>query len=300
MNGRERKRKSMVRLGVVVATILIAAARAGAAGEASAGTAPERRWEFEIQTPVWIPGNYGTLTSRGRTADIDVSPGDVIDLLTSGNAFAGEGYFEFRYDRFFTYADALGGYVEEEVSATVPTDRFPRLSGLDIDAKLKLKQVLADFGVGYRLGQWTLPNRRRPVTLGVYAGARYYWFETRLRAAASIRARFPRRTIEIQRAVDVTQTFDWADPLIGLRWEVPVLDRVSLDFRGDIGGFGAGSDLAWNLIGGFRYWVPLRPFSTQPTLGAGYRALAFDRSVGSSGELDLQFRGPYVSVGVVF
>lgn len=295
-----------MRMHVVLAAFMAIATSglcvAAEPGEDASRPASEERkaWEFEIQTPVWVPGNYGTLKVKGRTAHIDVSPGDVIDLLTSGNAFAGEGYFEFRYDRFFTYADALGGYVDEAVSANVPTKRFPRLGALDIDAKLKLKQVLADFGVGYRLGQWTLPNRRRPITLGVYAGARYYWFETRLRASASITARLPRRAAELHRAADVTQTFDWADPLIGLRWEVPVLDSVSLDFRGDIGGFGAGSDLSWNLIGGFRYWVPIRPFSTRPSIGAGYRALAFDRSVGSTGELDLQFRGPYLSLGVVF
>jgi hypothetical protein len=272
-----------------------------AAEEASTPeNAEHATWELEVQSPFWVFGNHGTLGVRGRTVHIDVSPGDAIDLLTSGNAFAGEGYFELRHDRFFTFADALGGYTEESVSANVPTADFPRLGALDIDARLKLKLVLADFGVGYRLGQWTLPHRRRPLTLGLYAGAHYYWFETRLRASASITARLPGQAAKLHRATDVTDTFEWADPLIGLRWEVPVLDCLSADFRADIGGFDVGSDLSWNVMGGLRYWVPFRPFSLQPTLGAGYRALAFDRPAGSDGELDLQFRGPYLSLGVIF
>jgi hypothetical protein len=259
-----------------------------------------KRWEVEVLVPMWIFGNYGTVKVADRVARVDVSPGDTIDLLTSGDALAGEGYFELRYDNFFTYADALGGYVETSVSETVPTDRFPRLSGLDIDADLKLKLVLADFGVGYRLGQWWLPNRRRPVTIGLFTGARYYWFHTRVRASSSIRATLPRRELEVHRAADVSDEFDWADPFVGVRWEVPVLDCLSLEFRGDIGGFDAGSELAWNVVGGLRYWVDWHPFSTRPWLGAGYRALGFEYEPGSQSKLDLQFRGPYGGIGVAF
>ena len=52
------------------------------------------------------------------------------------------------------------------------------------------------------------------------------------------------------------QSWGWADPLIGFRWEVPVLDRLSLAFRGDIGGFGASSDLIWGIDSEVRYWLP--------------------------------------------
>lgn len=259
-----------------------------------------KRWEVEVALPVWIPGNYGTITVDDRVSHVHTTPGDVVDLLTSGNAFAGEGYFEFRYDRLFTFADAFGGYVDESVSTTVPTTQFPRLGGLDIDAKLKLKQVLAEFGVGYRVGQWSLPSRRRPLTLGVYVGARYYWFETRLRASASVAATLPRQTVQVHRAVDVTETFDWADPLVGLRWDVPLLDCLTADFRGDIGGFEAGSELSWELVAGLRYWVGWQPMSLRPWLGAGYRALGFERDSGSHSDLDLQYRGPYAAAGVVF
>lgn len=286
--------------GLALGAVLLASAvcLAAAPDDGSASSSETRKpWALEIAMPLWIPGNYGTLKVHDRTSKIDVSPGDMIDLLTSGHAFAGAGYFDFRYDRVFAYVDAVGGYADESVSESVPIKRFPRLGRLSIDANAKLKQVLSDFGVGYRLGAWTLGNRKRPFTLDVFGGARYYWFLTRVRASASI----PKLSrLGVHRAADVSQSFDWADPLIGVRWEVPVLDCVSATFRGDIGGFGAGSDLSWNLVGGFRYWVPYSPLDSHPYIGVGYRALSFDRSDGSDGELDLEFRGPYGSMGFVF
>ena len=102
-----------------------------------------------------------------------------------------------------------------------------------------------------------------------------------------------------QASVNVFESFAWADPMIGIRWSLPVLDPVSLDFRGDIGGFGASSDLIWGLVGAVRHWLPWTPWSTQPYLAAGYRAVAFDRSP-SRGSIDVQFRGPLAGMGVVF
>ena len=88
--------------------------------------------------------------------------------------------------------------------------------------------------------------------------------------------------------------------MIGVRWEVPLLDSLSLDFRGDIGGFGASSELIWGLVGDVRYWLTWRPWSLEPWIGAGYRALAFDRSPSADANLDMQFRGPYLSLGFVY
>ena len=79
-----------------------------------------------------------------------------------------------------------------------------------------------------------------------------------------------------------------------------MLDRVSVDFGGDIGGFGASSDLNWGLLGGVRYWLPWTPWSTQPWLGLGYRAVSLNRDFGSSGHLERMFRGPNSVVGFVF
>ena len=76
-------------------------------------------------------------------------------------------------------------------------------------------------------------------------------------------------------------------------------DSVSLDFRRDIGGFGASSNLIWGLVGAGRYWLPWTPMSLHPYLAAGYRAVAFDRA-SSEGNIQMLFRGPLGGAGFVF
>ena len=277
---------------VVVAIAVMTAATVAWADDPSGETS--KPWEFEFGTPIWIPGNYGTLTVRDHVAHVDVSPNDTWNLLTSGNAFAGEGYFGLRYDRVFAFVDALGGYVDESVSEQVPIKAYPQLGKLSIDAKAKLKDVLVDVGVGYRLGEWTLPERRRPLTLDLYVGARYYGFLTRLRASLGV------TKAGIRQAADVSNTVDWTDPLVGVRWQVPLLDCVSANFRGDIGGFNAGSELSWNIVGDVRYWIGASILSTHPYVALGYRALGFTRSSDPHNELDMQFRGPFGTAGFVF
>ena len=198
------------------------------------------------------------------------------------------GYFSVRHDRLSAFVDAFGGYAEESVTEHVPT----QFCNLAVAATAEVRPVIVDFAVGYRLGQWSLANRQRPVSLGVYAGTRYMHFGAHLRASGGVVG-------GLQRSANVSETFNWADPMIGLRWEVPVLDRLSLDFRADIGGFGVSSDLIWGLVGGARYWLAWKPWSVQPWIGAGYRAVVFDRS-NEVGNITLQMRGPMGGVGFVF
>lgn len=270
----------------IVAVLLLVAAIASAADDATPEPSP---WTFEAMPYAWIPGNFGSATVKGRTADIDVTVKDALDLATGGNAFTAGGWFALTYDRWTLFVDAYGGYAEERIAETVPT----QLCTVSVDGRGKLKFDFVDVGLGYRLGQWTLPQRRRPMTLGVYAGTRYSHFGIRLNAKGGVAG-------AVARSAAVSRAYDWADPLIGVRWNVPIFDALSLDFRGDIGGFDASSKLIWGLVGGVRYWLPWTPWSLQPWLSAGYRVLAFDREDGADNELDLQFRGPMGGLGLQF
>ena len=279
-----RKQPSMrgVALAFSVSLVLLGAAVPVAAEEPS-------RWEFEVVPYGWIFANFGTLDVKGRSATVDDTVLDNLKVATSGNAFAAAGYFSARYDRWSVFVDAFGGYAEESASQKIPTN----FCTLCVAGKVKLKPVFVDFALGYRLGQWSLAGRRHPMSLGVYAGTRYMLFYSKLSASAKV-------VSQIGRSATVSTTFEWADPMIGVRWEVPVLDRVSAEFRGDIGGFGASSHLIWGLVGGVKYWLPWRPFSVQPWLGAGYRLVDFDRDFGAGNSISMQFRGPYSSLGLLF
>ncbi|HRV36145.1 MAG TPA: hypothetical protein P5520_09740, partial [Desulfomonilia bacterium] len=41
---------------------------------------------------------------------------------------------------------------------------------------------------------------------------------------------------------------EWVDPIVGVNLSVPFSKRISAGVLADIGGFGAGSDLAWEVM----------------------------------------------------
>jgi hypothetical protein len=214
-------------------------------------------------------------------------------------------HFEARHGRFAGFLDFTGTKVDTDESATlekVESAEFPGLSTTRIDAKVHLKQdtVFLEFGAAYRLLELAMPKRTRPFTLEALAGGRYmyYWASVSAKASTTITG-LPQGSQAVQRAASAHGTLDWVDPFIGGRFLVPLTDDIEFSFRGDIGGFGAGSDLAWSLVSGLKYDLPFRPFDTHTWFGVGYKILAFDYDTGNA-TLDFQYRGPTTALGVTF
>jgi hypothetical protein len=248
-------------------------------------------WQFELMPYAWIPGTFGTIDVRGRTAHVDATMGDVLTLLWHGDAFTLGGYFLARYDPWnaFAFLDAYGGFENVHASQTIPT----RFCTVTVSGTAKLKPVIMEVALGYELGRWSLPDRQRPISLGVYLGTRYTHLGTDLEASVGV-------VNGVQFNPNVSEVFNWASPMIGVRWEVPLLDRLSLDFRGDLGGLPASSRLNWGLVGDVRYWPDLSLFSAQPWLEAGYRVVGYEHEFGSNNALNLQLRGVLLGVGFAF
>ena len=98
----------------------------------------------------------------------------------------------------------------------------------------------------------------------------------------------------------VGATFDarinetWVDPMIGLRGRVDISEKVSLGGFASIGGFGLGSDLAFDIFGGVDYAV-----SDRISANAGFRYMSFDYDAGNA-DLDLEIYGPVVGITIKF
>ena len=69
---------------------------------------------------------------------------------------------------------------------------------------------------------------------------------------------------------------NWTDPIVGARWLWNFTARWSLRVRGDLGGFGVGSDFTWQALA-LVEWQPFKHFS----FAGGYRALYQDFEDGS-------------------
>jgi hypothetical protein len=89
---------------------------------------------------------------------------------------------------------------------------------------------------------------------------------------------------------------DWVDPIVGARWGWSISERWSLGVRGDVGGFGIGSDLSWQVLT-IADWQPWKHVS----LTGGLRAIGIDYRDGSGSGLfayKLTVWGPLLGVSV--
>jgi len=95
-----------------------------------------------------------------------------------------------------------------------------------------------------------------------------------------------------------SQKETWYDPIIVTRLTTDFREKWELQFRGDIGGFGIGSDLTWQLQG----YVGYR-FSDLFLLTAGYRVIYMDFESGQSPGnfvFDMHQFGPVLKFGFNF
>src|SRR5262245_7130951 len=272
-----------------VVLLLAIASPSFAAGEQAQNHQDD--WQFELLPYAWIPGIFGTMDVRGHTAHFDLGIGDVLSLLWHGNAFTAGGYFLARYDPWnaFAFLDAYGGFLNLPASETIPT----KFCTVRVSSTARLKPVITELAIGYDLGRWSVPQRLRPISLGLYLGMRYSHLGTDLEASVGV-------VNGVQFNPSVSEGFNPAVPTIGVRWEVPLLDRLSLDFRGDIGGLPSGTRFQWGLVGDVRYWPDISLFSAQPWLEAGYRVVTYEHEFGSTSAINLQLRGVLLGVGFAF
>ena len=71
---------------------------------------------------------------------------------------------------------------------------------------------------------------------------------------------------------------DWVDPVVGMRFVTPMSEKWKLALRGDVGGFGVGSDFTASAAAGILY-----SFSKTISLDVKYRALWVDYENGTKG-----------------
>ncbi len=130
-----------------------------------------------------------------------------------------------------------------------------------------------------------------PLTLEVLGGGRYTYMKVDIDVDG---------TGPVALSLDVEQSTDWVDLIIGGRVHLELSDKLGLLVRGDVGGFdiGSSSELVWNVLGMITYKL-----NDKVTLLGGYRVLDYDyvRGSGSSKfEFDVQFRGPLIAMVILF
>jgi hypothetical protein len=218
-------------------------------------------WEFSLAPMyLWAVSIDGDQTVKGNDVDLDVPFSDIFDNLNGALTFHFEGLHKSRWG-FFSDLN----YIVLEMDD----------GAVDIDFT-EIMFELAGFGF-YR---WNAG----PHTIDGFGGLRY--------SSMDVDLDFPGPVL------DTDQGKDWVDPYVGARWDWIFAEKWMTKLRGDIGGFGIGSDLTYNLVG----LVDFKPWQHVSLFG-GYRLLYQDYSTGSGSSkfaYDATMHGPVLGLNITW
>lgn len=232
-----------------------------AAGAPDANAGPQtgsEKWWARLDLALWLPGISGTIGAAGSAVSVSES---FADVARSADALFGFG------GALAVGKGKAGGYVDGYWSRIGAAVASP---GGTVNVVSEMG--IFDFGVSYevlrRPMEWTAAGDKpaRDLVVIAYGGGRYTNVNSTLTLAGSPSVKGDRR---------------WVDPMIGARGEFPLGQHFSLAFRGDIGGFGASSDLAWTAAGAISWDFYLRDFPA--SLQMGYLAIGDNYHTGTGG-----------------
>jgi hypothetical protein len=119
----------------------------------------------------------------------------------------------------------------------------------------------------------------------------------RLAPLAGARVTYLRVELDLDGGPSVDESETWVDPLVGLRADLDLTERLALFGEAEVGGFGVGSDLAWNAQLFLTYRTAV--FGVATDLALGYRALQQDYDHGDF-KYDVTTYGPIIGAAFHF
>jgi len=239
--------------GAILTTLLLLSIIAPPALAQSQGSsgANSDEWKFTLAPYLILPYMDGKAAIRGHEVEVDVSPSEIFENLQ----FGAMGYFEARKARWGVGIDAV--YMALGTTVDRPSSNVDFNQGAYTFMGLRQLNEKVDlvFGARWNVLQGKLDFKEPPLQ-GIIEG-----------------------------------TKQWVDPIVGLKLKQKLGGRCSFNFEGDIGGFGAGSDFAWQLFP--TIGVDL---NKRASIGIGYRILSMDYETGSEDEL---FKYDVATQGIV-
>jgi hypothetical protein len=226
------------------------------------------KWHFRVEPYLLFPNMVGeTGISAFPLVEVDASTGDIFEKLKIGAMLN----LEAANDKWAINSDVLYMNLEKDLKP----------STLIKSGRINAKQ----FG-------WELAGLRRVNS----------WLEVGV--GGLLNSLKVEMNIERMMAGGETltqngsQSKTWVDPMLIARLSTNPAKKVTGQFRGEIGGFGIGSDLAWQLqaVGSYR-------FSKLFDISAGYRVISLDYTSGEGNKAfiyDMVTHGPTVKFGFSF
>lgn len=226
-------------------------------------------WSFDIVPYLWLAtynGSFDLPGSRAGFGPTRTSSGDAYSSRISGAAML---LGQVRYREFGLYLD--GAWVQL------------RTGGDNSSALYSATEIKTDIAYGTAAASYRLPLLVRDLDIDLLAGARVWHVGNTIE-----------RTSGILPGYSTDGSHTWCDPIVGAKLRYDFGKHWFAVALGDAGGFGAGSDLSWNVFGGVGY-----QFTSCVSATLGYRYMHLDYEKNSF-VVDANIQGALLGVGFHF
>jgi hypothetical protein len=191
---------------------------------------------------------HGTVGARGRTASVHASASDLLSHFRFGLM----GAMEARYKRVVLPLDMMWVRLGDDKA-------LPGPNLLATTANMKGSEFILTPKIGFRVID------QEKFKIDALTGFRYWHFGENLQFTPSTLG------------LDFSASQNWVDPLVGGRIQAALSPKVEVTIAGDVGGWGAGSQLDYQMVGLLGYRI-----KPKWTLQAGYRYLDVNYRSGGS------------------
>jgi hypothetical protein len=221
-------------------------------------------WRFRLAPYAWLTSTSGTIGAGPLSTDAGMDSSTILSNLQIGVMFVAE----VAYERWSFENDLI--YARFQSSKNTPGNNYGELQGTLYELFwtsylgyriIQTDQFTADLQAGFRMASMGLELELTP---GTRPGISRYWTRT------------------------------WIDPVIGLRTRTYITNWLFVPLRGDIGGFGANSELTWQAFAGLGFQV-----SRWAAIIAGYRSLGYNYDQANF-EYNVNTHGPLLGFEVSF
>ncbi|GMR01457.1 MAG: hypothetical protein BMS9Abin19_0845 [Gammaproteobacteria bacterium] len=222
------------------------------------------QWQFAITPVLWNASVEANLTGND-TGGQPIKPDYTFFSLENLDAYLSL-QFEAKYGRFSLLFDSLRARYQDDIA-----NRFSKIS------------VGSELGFIELTAAYKLFDRHKLDLLG---GVRKTFLDMDISLVPNNTNLLPSPGKE--------SSSSWTDPLIGLRYNYSLTDNWQLWLRGDVGGFGVGTQRTINALANIQYI-----FNKYVSLTAGYRYLQIDFKEEDVLN-DVKLEGVYLGVGIHF
>jgi hypothetical protein len=231
-------------------------------------TTPEKKWNFLTDVYLMFPYMDGEAGAGDLlSVPVDANPGDIFSKLKMAAML----YFEAKTDKWAITSDLVYMNLSQDVT---PGTLFH-------SGQVTAKEFIWEPAGLYRIAPFW--------EIGV--GGRLTNIATDMDVRRNV---LPAGTEQVAGSASKT----WFDPILITRITANIKEKWLFQFRGDLGGFGVGSDFTWQLqaYAGYRFGKVFQ-------LAAGYRILSIDYDKGADTDrfiYNVDTFGPVIRLGFNF